>query len=179
MNGTGISIRNRLTTLRETIGVWIIEPIIYRERGAGHSYRSLKCKMGGGLFSFTVIAYINPTHSGLQLCVGIFVFHLDLDLMFIVRPEDEFRNDKQTNKVNYNDGKLDHRSWFIGYEGIGIYRKYSMVGEYGISQLEVGASPLCGIALTNIYHPITQRVVVGIQFANLQVCLHSVIDENL
>ncbi len=152
---------------------------MHEDIGVAHCYRSLNFKVGGGLFSIGIVTFMNPDHSGLQFRCGIVRFHIDLDFMFIAHPENEVRNDKQINKLEYNDENIEYRSWFFGYEGIGIYRKYSQVAENGISQLEIGAHPLCCIGLTNIYHPSTQQAVVGIQFANLQISIHSAIDQKL
>jgi hypothetical protein len=179
MNGTTISSMLRFTNLLGSVGTWIVQPTIQVEIGEVYSFRTLMMKLVGGLFRFVIISFVKPDHSGIQLCFGISRFHFDVDFIFIFRPEDEIRRDKRLNNFTYTDESIDYRSWFVGYEGVGLYRKYSLAMENGISQIEFGAHPLCCLGLTNVSNPLTQHAIVGIQFANIQLSIHSALDSKL
>ncbi len=178
MNEAIASTRPRIATLASRLATWLIDPSVQQERGEVARFRVLKCKFGGGLFGVAMIHFVNPDHSGIQLCFGILRFHMDFDFIFIARPENEVRNDKRMNKFEYTDETIDYRSWFLGFEGIGIFRKFSLVEGTQISQVEFGAHPLCAIGFTNVNNSLAQRAVVGLQFANIQVGIHSAIDRN-
>jgi hypothetical protein len=72
--------------------------------------------------------------------------------------------------------KRDYQSWFLGYEGIGIYGKSSFAADDGLSQIEIGAHPIFCLGLTNVFNPLTQHAIVGVQVANIQLSIHSAID---
>jgi hypothetical protein len=175
MNGTTSSML-RITNLLGYVGAWIIQPTIRVEIGEVYSFRTFTMKLIGGFFRILIICFVKPDHSGIQLCVGISRFHFDVDFIFILSPENEVRNDRRSNKFVYNDESIDYHSWFVGYEGIGLYRKYSLAEDNGISQFEFGAHPLCSLGLTNVSNPLTQHAIVGFQFANIQLSIHSAID---
>jgi hypothetical protein len=179
MNEATLSTRPRFATLVGKMASWLFDPCLQLERGENFSYRTFRCKLGGGLFRLAIISFVKPDHSGIQLCFGIIRFHFDLDLFFIFRPEDEIRQDRRTNKLQYQDDEIDYHSWFLGYEGIGIYRKSSLSKALGISTLEMGAHPLFSFGITNVYHELTQHAIIGLQYANLQVSFHAAMDRNL
>ena len=176
MNEAITSTSPRIATLASRLATWLIDPSVQQEQGEVARFRVLKCKFGGGLFSVAMIHFVNPDHSGIQVCFGILRFHIDMDFIFISHPENEVRNDKRINKFEYKDEHIEYRSWFLGYEGIGLFRKYSLTAGTQISQIEVGAHPLCATGFTNVNNSLIQRAVVGMQFANLQVGIHSALD---
>ena len=179
MNEATISRIPRFATLVGQAVTWLIDPSVQEERGEDFSFRTFSCKLGGGLFRFVINSFVKTDHKGVQFGFGILRFHFDVDIIYIYRPENEIRNDKRTNKFAFSDATVDYRSWFIGFEGVGIYRKHSMVQGYGISELEIGAHPICNIGFINLYHQVTQHAIIGMQFANLQLTLHSAFDQNL
>jgi hypothetical protein len=176
MNETIISRREKLTTLLGQVGSWIITPSLKHQKGEAHNLQTLACKFGGGLLRFVCIRFNNPEHAGIQLCFGIFRFHFDFDFIFIARPENEIRNDKRINRYAFSDDKIDYHSWFLGYEGVGLFRKYSFASGSGVSQIELGAHPLFCISLTNFINPNTKHAIVMIQIANVQLSIHSAVD---
>jgi hypothetical protein len=176
MNEAMTSTRPRISILASRLVIWLIDPSLQKERGEVSRFRVLKCKFGGGLVTVAMNHFVNPDHSGIQLCFGILRFHVDIDFIFISSPENEVRNDKRINKFKYKDEHIEYKSSFFGYEGVGLFRKYSLAAGTQISQLEFGAHPMCAIGFTNVHNLQTQRAVIGIQFANLQVGIHSAID---
>jgi uncharacterized membrane protein len=179
MNEATISPKTRFSTLVSQVATWLFNSSLQRESGEDFRFRTFRCKLGGGLLSFSLINFRNPDQSGIQICFGFIRFHYDVDLIFIPRPEAEIRNDRRINKFAYKDNAVNYHSWFLGFEGIGIYHKSSLTLENMISAIEIGAHPLISIGFYNVYHEITQHAIIGIQVINLQVSFHAAFDKKL
>lgn len=137
---------------------------------------SVRYSIINGWIIFGAVAFIRPDMSGVTLLLGIKRFHVDLDLLYTPRPEDEIRNDKLPNRQTVEKYQSQFESWFLGYEGIGIYREKSMSGDFRVSRLEIGAHPLLELGFYNFNHPATTQAVLGIHFINFQISLHSAMD---
>ncbi len=137
---------------------------------------SVRYSIINGWINFGAVAFIRHDMSGVTLLLGIKRFHVDLDLLYTPRPEDEIRNDKRPNRHRAEESLSQLESWFLGYEGIGMYREKTMSDDYSISRLEIGAHPMLEVGFYNFNHPATTQAVLGIQFINFQISLHSSMD---
>ena len=117
--------------------------------------------------------------SGVILMMGISRFHFDIDLISNRYPEREIRLDRRCHSIDHHEDNLTFKSWFLGFEGIGIYRELSGNNGYGNSSIEIGAHPLISLGLINHYSPFTHHAVVGFKLLNLQLNLHSALDAKL
>jgi hypothetical protein len=143
------------------------------ENGLTHSMRY---SIINGWINFGATAFIRHDMSGVTMLLGMKRFHFDLDLVYTPRPEDERRNDKRSNSIKVEESHSQFESWFLGYEGVGIYRERSTSDDLSLSRLEIGAHPMIGLGIYNFYHPATQQAVLGIQLFNFQISLHSAMD---
>ena len=155
---------------------WLFRVNFYTNQNENGLTHSMRYSIINGWINFGVAAFIRHDMSGVTMLIGVKRFHFDLDLIYTIRPEDEMRKDKRSNSIRAEGSHSQFESWFLGYEGVGLYREKSMSDDISLSHFEMGAHPMLALGFYNFNHPATTQAVLGIQFINFQISLHSAMD---
>jgi hypothetical protein len=157
--------------------LWVFNSEMHTQRGEGFIAHSVKSRLARGRFWIGINTFFSSQSSLVTIAIGVKRIHFDIDLIFSARPEEEIRNDRRTNTFKHIDPPFRFESWFLGYEGIGLFRELSVHDDITISRIEVGAHPMITIGFVNLYHPSTQQAIFGVQIINFQISVHSAIDK--
>jgi hypothetical protein len=155
---------------------WVFKPSVQVHSSEDSVSKVIQGRLLGGLLKIGFVAFMVPNLNGITAMIGISRFHIDLDLFHIPRPEMEVQQDRIPNIIRFKEKSIDYLTWFVGIEGIGVYRQKSLSDGYGISKIDIGAHPMVSLGFANMYAPQTQHAMIGFQVMNLQIGLHSAYD---
>ncbi len=168
-------INNRISWLAGVLN-WVFTPSIHVHESEENISKVIHGRLLGGLFKIGVVIFMVPNLNGITAMLGVSHFHIDLDLFFIPRPEIEIQQDRRPNIIRVKEENLDYLTWFLGFEGIGIYRQKSLSSGHGVSKIDLGAHPMVSLGFANMYAQQTQHAIVGFQLMNFQIGVHSAYD---
>jgi hypothetical protein len=155
---------------------WVFKPSIQVHQSEESVSKVIQGRLFGGLFRLGIVIFMVPNLNGITVMVGVSRFHIDVDLFYILRPEMEVQQDRRPNIIHQKEVDLDYLTWFLGFEGIGIYRQKSLSRGHGVSKINIGAHPMLSLGFANMYAAQTQHAMVGFQLMNLQIGVHSAWD---
>ncbi len=176
MNETKTALdQNKLSWITGLLN-WVFEPNVHVHQSEDNVSKVMQGRLLGGLFKIGIVIFMVPNLNGITAMLGVNRFHIDLDLFFIPRPEIEIQQDRRPNIILLKEENLDYLTWFLGFEGIGIYRQKSLSSGHGVSKIDIGAHPMVSLGFANMYARQTQHAMVGFQLMNLQIGVHSAYD---
>jgi hypothetical protein len=176
MNETKTALANNKLSWITGLLNWVFEPNFHVHQSEDNVSKVMHWRLLGGLFRIGSVIFMVPNLNGITVMVGVSRFHIDLDLFYIPRPEMEVQQDRIPNIISLKEQGIDYLTWFVGFEGIGIYRQKTFSNGYGVSKIDIGAHPMVTLGFANMHTPQTQNAMVGFQLMNLQIGVHSAWD---